>query len=329
MARDVEMTRSLDLVFMGTPDFAAVILDALIGAGYRVKAAYCQPPRPAGRGHRLQPSAVQALAEARRIPVRHPTSLRDPATQAEFAALKADVGVVAAYGLILPPAILAAPRLGCVNVHASLLPRWRGAAPIQRAILAGDGETGVTIMQMDEGLDTGAILLQRAEPIGPTTSAGELTRRLAALGGELIVTALDRLAAGDLPAQPQPEDGITYAKKLSRDEARLDWRAPAAQLERRVRAFDPWPGAHFLVSSLGGDERIRVLSAEIARHAGTEAPGTVLDERLTITCGEGALRPLRVQRAGRAAMDTQALLRGFALPPGTVLPTGLQCPATS
>ncbi|HML11431.1 MAG TPA: methionyl-tRNA formyltransferase, partial [Stellaceae bacterium] len=281
------MPPKLDLIFMGTPDFAAVILAALVAAAHRVKVAYCQPPRPAGRGHKLQPSAVQELAEARGIPVRYPTSLRDPDVQAEFAALEADAAVVAAYGLILPTAVLEAPRLGCLNVHASLLPRWRGAAPVQRAILAGDRETGVTIMKMDRGLDTGAILLRQAEPIGPTTTGGALTDRLAALGGELIVSALDRLAAGELRAEPQPTEGVTYAKKLSRDEARLDWRAPAAQLERQVRAFDPWPGAYFL----SGDERIRVLAAEIASDTG--APGTVLDTRLTIACGEGALRPLR------------------------------------
>ena len=315
------MARSLDLIFMGTPDFAAVILDALIAAGHRVKAVYCQPPRPAGRGHRLQPSAVQALAETRNIPVRYPASLRDPAVQAEIAALDADAAVVAAYGLILPPAILAAPRLGCLNVHASLLPRWRGAAPVQRALLAGDAETGVTIMQMDAGLDTGAMLLRQAVPTTAAATGGALTDRLAALGGEMIVEALDQIH--ELTPQPQPEDGVTYAKKLSRDEARLDWCRTAVQLERQVRAFDPWPGAYFLA----GDERIRVLSAEIDGETG--APGTVLDDRLTIACGEGALRPLRVQRAGRAAMDTQALLRGFALPPGTMLPTEPQCPATS
>jgi methionyl-tRNA formyltransferase len=321
------MIRPLDLVFMGTPDFAAVILGALIAAGHRVVCAYSQPPRPAGRGHRLQPSPVQTLAEASAIPVRCPTSLRQPEAQAEFAELKPDAAVVAAYGLILPPAILAAPRLGCVNVHASLLPRWRGAAPIQRAILDGDGETGVTIMQMDVGLDTGPMLLQEAVPIGPQATAGELTHRLAALGGRLINEALEGINRNPLDAliaRPQPADGVTYAKKLSRDEARLDWRAPAAQLECQVRAFDPWPGAFFLVDSPGSGERIRVLAAEIARHTGTEVPGTVLDERLTIACREGALRPLRVQRAGRAAMDTEALLRGFALPPGMVLP----CPAT-
>jgi methionyl-tRNA formyltransferase len=304
---------------MGTPDFAAVILDALVAAGHRVKAAYSQPPRPAGRGQRLQPSPVQALAEARGIAVRYPTSLRDPAAQAEFTALRADAAVVAAYGLILPPAILPAPRLGCLNVHASLLPRWRGAAPIQRAILDGDPETGVTIMQMDAGLDTGAILLHRAVAITPATTAGGLTDQLAALGGELIIAALDRLAAGELRPRPQPETGITYAKKLSREEAQLDWRLAAARLERQVRAFDPWPGAYFRVDGPSGGERIRVLAAET--DAGeAAAPGTVLDERLSIACGDGVLRPLRVQRAGRGAMDTAALLRGFALPPGTVLP---------
>jgi methionyl-tRNA formyltransferase len=251
--------------------------------------------------------------------VRYPTSLRDPQAQAEFAALHADAAIVAAYGLILPPTILAAPRFGCLNVHASLLPRWRGAAPIQRAILDGDGETGVTIMQMDEGLDTGAMLLRQAVPIIPTTTAGALTDQLAALGGAMIVETLTRIDA--LTPQPQPETGVTYAKKLSRDEAPLDWRAHAERLERQVRAFDPWPGAYFMV----GDERIRVTSAETDRHVGSDVPGTVLDNRLSIACGEGALRPLRVQRAGRAAMDTAALLRGFALPPGTILP----CPATS
>jgi methionyl-tRNA formyltransferase len=313
------MTRPLELVFMGTPDFAATILDALIAAGHRIKAVYTQPPRPAGRGHRLQPSPVQVLAERCGIDVRCPTSLRTPEAQAAFAALRADAAVVAAYGLILPPPILAAPRLGCINVHASLLPRWRGAAPIQRAILEGDRETGVTIMQMDQGLDTGAILLLQAEPITPATTGGGLTERLAALGGELVVAALGRLAAGELAPQPQPEAEATYAKKLSRDEARLDWRAPANRLERQVRAFDPWPGAYFLAHG----ERIRVLAAVVENGSG--APGAVLDDRLSIACGQGVLRPLRVQRAGRGAMDTAALLRGFALPPGTVLP----CPATS
>jgi len=313
------LTNTLDLVFMGTPDFAAVILDALIAAGHRVTCVYSQPPRPAGRGHRLRPSPVQALAEQHAIAVRCPTSLRDSETQAEFAAIEADAAIVAAYGLILPPAILSATRLGCINVHASLLPRWRGAAPIQRAILEGDGETGVTIMQMDEGLDTGAMLLQRAVPIGSTTTGGGLTDELARLGGTSIVEALHGLARGELHPRPQPEAGITYAKKLSRDEARLDWRLPAERLERQARAFDPWPGAYFLVNFPGGDERIRVLAAEIAAGV-TAPPGTVLDERLSVACGEGVLRPTRLQRAGRGAMDSDALLRGFAIPRGTVLP---------
>jgi methionyl-tRNA formyltransferase len=305
-----------DLVFMGTPEFAATILGALLTTGHRLKAVYSQPPRPAGRGHKLQPSPVQALAEKHGIPARYPTSLRDPTVQAEFAALNADVAVVAAYGLILPKSVLEAPRRGCLNVHASLLPRWRGAAPVQRAILEGDHETGVTIMQMDEGLDTGAMFLREAMPIGPKTTGGVLTEALATLGGKLIVEALDRLDT--LTPQPQPEIGITYAKKLSRDEARLDWRCSADRLERQVRAFDPWPGAFFLF----GDERIRVLAAEVTASGGV--PGTVLDQRLTIACGEGSLRPTRLQRAGRGAMDATDLLRGFAIPPGMVLP----CPAT-
>jgi methionyl-tRNA formyltransferase len=311
------MTGPLDLVFMGTPDFAATILAAVIAAGHRVLAAYSQPPRPAGRGHKLQPSPVQALAEKHGIPVRCPIRLHDPKVQTEFAEIGADVAVVAAYGLILPKPILGAPRLGCLNVHASLLPRWRGAAPIQRAILAGDHETGVTIMQMDQGLDTGATLLRKAVPIGPKTTGGALTEELATLGGGLIVEALDRLDT--LTPLPQPDAGATYAKKLSRDEARLEWRAAADRLERQVRAFDPWPGAYFLF----GDERIRVLAAEVA--AGRGVPGTVLDDHLAIACGEGSLRPTRLQRAGRSAMDAADLLRGFAVPPGTVLP----CPATS
>jgi methionyl-tRNA formyltransferase len=306
----------LDLVFMGTPEFAAAILAALIAAGHHMRAVYTQPPRPAGRGHRMQPSPVQALAERHGLPVHSPATLRDAAAQAEFAALPADAAVVAAYGLILPPSILGAPRYGCLNVHASLLPRWRGAAPIQRAILAGDRETGVTIMQMDEGLDTGAILLQQNLAIGTNETAGQLTERLAALGGGLMLRALDGLARGGLAPRPQPRDGVTYAGKLRREEARLDWRHPAAALERQVRAFDPWPGAYFE----GRGERIRVLSADADPRSVDASPGTVLDENLTIACGEGVFRPLRLQRPGRAALETAAFLRGFALPPGTVLP---------
>jgi methionyl-tRNA formyltransferase len=316
-----EGARPLDLVFMGTPDFAATILRELIAAGCGIRAVYTRPPRPAGRGHRLQPSPVQRLAEENAILVKSPASLRSPEAQAEFAALRPDLAVVAAYGLILPPAVLKAPRLGCVNVHASLLPRWRGAAPIPRAILAGDRETGVTIMQMEEGLDTGPILLQQRVPIGPEATAGTLAAELARRGARLILEAIEGLRAGRLAARPQPAEGVTHAAKIGRAEGRLDWRAPAAALERRVRAFDPRPGAFFEARG----ERIRVLAAAALPLPGAGmAPGTVCDARLTVACGEGALRPLRVQRAGRAPVETPAFLRGFPIPAGTLLP----CPAT-
>jgi methionyl-tRNA formyltransferase len=307
-----------DLIFMGTPQFAATILEGLIAAGHRIAAVYTQPPRPAGRGHRLQPSPVQALAEQHGLAVHHPTTLRDPEMQAQFAAIPAEATVVAAYGLILPPPILAAPPLGCINVHASLLPRWRGAAPIQRALLAGDPQTGIAIMQMDAGLDTGAILLEEAMTIAPDMTAGLLTERLAALGARLVVKALAELQT--LTPRPQPEDGVTYAAKLRREEAWLDWRLPADALARQVRAFDPWPGTFFSVQG----ERIRVLAAEAGARLAGGSPGTVLDEQLSIACGQGVFRPLRLQRPGRTALDVEDFLRGFALPPGTVLP----CPAT-
>jgi methionyl-tRNA formyltransferase len=315
------MTQPLNLVFMGTPEFAATILAGLIAAGHRLRAVYTQPPRPAGRGHRTQPSPVQLLAESHGLPVHCPISLRDAETQAEFAAIGADAAVVAAYGLILPAPVLAALRLGCLNVHASLLPRWRGAAPIQRAILAGDRETGVTIMQMDEGLDTGPILVQRAVPILPDTTAGALTETLAELGARLMLEALDGVAAGKLTLRPQPEAGVTSAPKIRREEARLDWRQPADALERQVRAFAPMPGAWFT----GGGERIRVLQAAAEAQAPNVPPGTVIDDRLAIACGNGVLRPLRLQRPGRGALEADAFLRGFPIPAGTLLP----CPATS
>jgi methionyl-tRNA formyltransferase len=309
---------ALDLVFMGTPDFAATILAALLAVGHRIRMVYAQPPRPAGRGHRLQPSSVQTLAERHGLPLRCPASLRGPREAEDFAALGADAAVVAAYGLILTPAILAAPRLGCLNVHASLLPRWRGAAPIQHALLAGDAETGITIMQMDAGLDTGPILLQQALPIAPDATAGSLSAEMAGLGARLIVGAL---AARRLTPSPQAQSGATHAPKLDRDAGRLDWHLPATALERRVRAFDPWPGTFF---ELAG-ERIRVLAAAVVDEAPETPPGTVLDARLAIACGEGGLRLLRLQRPGRAALDAAAFLRGYPIPAGTLLP----CPATS
>src|SRR6516164_3884897 len=315
-----------DLVYMGTPAFAATILVALIEAGYRILAVYTQPPRPAGRGHRPQPSPVQLLAAQHGLPFRSPVSLRTPEAQAAFAELGADAAVVAAYGLILPGSILRVPRLGCLNVHASLLPRWRGAAPIQRALLAGDTVTGITIMQMEEGLDTGPILVQQAMPIAPGATAAGLSAELAVLGGRLIREALDGIAEGTLVPRPQPQEGVTYARKIGREDGRLNWRLAAASLERQVRALDPWPGVYF--ESPGRrcvGERIRVLAAIVLSGESGSAPGTVLDDNLSIACGEGAFRPLRLQRPGRAALDAAAFLRGFPIAAGTVLP----CPATS
>jgi len=311
-----EITAPLRLAFMGTPDFAVPTLEALLAAGHQVVAVYSQPPRPAGRGQQVQLSAVHAAAQAHGLPVRTPLSLRPPEAQAEFAALALDAAVVAAYGLILPKAVLAAPRLGCFNVHGSLLPRWRGAAPIQWSVLAGDTETGVTIMQMDAGLDTGAMLLTGAVPIGPETTASQLHDQLATLGAGLMVEALAGVAQGRLVAEPQPAEGVTYAAKLEREHGRLEWQRPAAELDRQVRALTPWPGVWF--DSRG--ERIKVLQLALAEPpASPAAPGTLLDRDLTIACGEGAVRLLRVQRSGRAAVDGAAFLRGFPLEPGELL----------
>lgn len=299
------------VVFMGTPEFAVPTLDALVAAGHEVVAVYSQPPRPAGRGKKLQPSPVHLAAERHGLPVLTPVSLKGADEQAAFAAHDADVAVVAAYGLILPAAILAAPVKGCLNVHGSLLPRWRGAAPVQRAILAGDVHTGITIMQMERGLDTGPMLATVATPVAGKT-AGELTTELATLGADLMVRVLADLAS--FTPEVQPEAGVTYAAKIDKAESRLDFAAPAEQVERQVRAFAPAPGAFF---ELDG-ERYRVLAARVADDA-AGTPGTVLDEVLTIACGQGAIRPLTVQRAGRPAMDTAALLRGRTIVAGTVL----------
>jgi methionyl-tRNA formyltransferase len=299
------------IAFMGTPDFAVPTLDALVNAGHDVVAVYCQPPRPAGRGKGLTPSPVQKRAEALGLAVRYPVSLRNEEAQADFAALDLDAAVVAAYGLILPQPILHAPRLGCLNVHGSLLPRWRGAAPVHRAILAGDAETGVTIMQMERGLDTGPMLATLRTPIASKT-AGELTDELAKSGALLMVDVLDKIEA--YPPVVQPEDGVTYAAKIDKAEARIDFSRPAIDVERQVRAFNPAPGAWF---ELAG-ERIRILACSlIADMRG--ACGEVLDDRLTIACADGAIQPTRVQRAGKAAMTTEDLLRGFAIAAGTVL----------
>ena len=287
---------------MGTPDFSVAPLRALIEAGHEVACVYCQPPRPAGRGQKERPSPVQAEAEARGLTVRHPVSLRTPEAQAEFATLGVEVAVVVAYGLILPQAVLDAPRQGCLNIHASLLPRWRGAAPIHRAVMAGDAETGVCIMRMESGLDTGPVLLREAVPIGETDTTGDLHDRLSDLGARLVVEALGRLA--DLVPEVQPEAGVTYARKIDKAEARVDWTRPAAEVDRLIRGLSPFPGAW----CEAGGERIKLLRSRLADGSG--APGEVLSG-LTIACGEGAVEVLEVQRAGAKALTVAQALRGW------------------
>ena len=309
------MTQALRVIFAGTPDFAATSLAALLDSQHRVVAVYTQPDRPAGRGRKLTPSPVKALAQAHQLPIYQPVSLKDADAQAELAAIDADIMVVVAYGLILPQAVLDTPRLGCLNVHASLLPRWRGAAPIQRAIEAGDSESGVTIMQMDAGLDTGTMLLERRTPIGASTTGGELHDTLAKLGGEAIVEALDALADGGLTATPQPEAGVTYAAKLSKTEAALDFSQPASRLAAKVRAFNPWPVAWCSL----GDERLRLwLAAPGERRADDPrqpAPGTLLDsdeDALRIACGAHGSEVLCVTQAqlpGAKVLPMRELLK--------------------
>ncbi len=300
------------VVFMGTPDFAVAAL-ARIAAHHEIAAVYCQPPRPAGRGQQDRPSPVEIFAQEHGFPVRSPKSLKSKDAQDEFAAWNADIAVVAAYGLILPQAVLDAPKHGCVNIHASLLPRWRGAAPIQRAIMAGDAKTGVTTMQMDAGLDTGAMLLTGEVPITDVTTAGELHDALAACGGELILKTLEGIAAGKLTATPQPAEGITYAAKIDKAEAQVNFNRPAADVARHINGLSPFPGAWFA----HGAERIKVLRAEVASGGGE--PGVVLDDALTVACASGAVRLLTVQRAGRGPAPAEAFLRGYALPKGTRL----------
>jgi methionyl-tRNA formyltransferase len=296
------------LIFMGTPDFSVPALDALHAAGHEIACVYTRAPRPAGRGQKERPSPVHARAAALGLAVRAPRSLRAADEQAAFAGLAPEAAVVVAYGLILPQPVLDAPPRGCFNIHASLLPRWRGAAPIQRAIIAGDAETGVAIMAMEAGLDTGPVLLRTATAIGPRDTAGTLHDRLAALGARLVVDALAHLDG--LPPLPQPADGVTYAAKIDKAEARVDWTRPATEVDRLVRGLSPFPGAW----TEAGGERLKLLLSETA--PGTGAPGTVLDAAPTIACGEGAVRLLRLQRAGRGPQDATGFLRGFALAPG-------------
>ncbi len=292
-------------VFMGTPDFSVPVLDALVAAGHEIACVYCQPPRPAGRGKQPRPTPVQARAEALGLPVRTPASLRGETEQARFAALRAEVAVVVAYGLILPQAILGAPAHGCLNIHASLLPRWRGAAPIHRAVMAGDAETGVCIMAMEAGLDTGPVLLREATEIGPEDTTGDLHDRLSAMGAQLIVEALARL--NDLTPRPQPAQGVTYAEKIDKAEARIDWTRPAVEVDRAIRGLSPFPGAW---CEIGGD-RARLLRSRLAEGSG--APGEVLSG-LTVACGDGAVEILQAQRPGKRVMAADEFLRGIDLP---------------
>ncbi len=304
------------VIFMGTPDFSVPSLEALVAAGHEVCCVYSQPPRPAGRGRKPRPSPVHLYAEEHGIEVRTPKSLKTAEEQDQFSALNADLAVVTAYGLILPLAVLQAPPHGCINVHASLLPRWRGAAPIQRAIEAGDEETGVSIMQMEEGLDTGPVLLSATSPIGPTMTAGKLHDVLAHLGAELIVEALENIASGRVRPVAQPDQGVEYAKKIEKAEAQIDWRKDAYTLERQVRAFNPAPGAWFV----HGEDRIKILAADVQETERWDTPGRILDSDLTIACGKHTLKPLRLQRAGKGPMDVADFLRGYVLTADTQLP---------
>jgi methionyl-tRNA formyltransferase len=304
----------LRVVFMGTPEFAVPTLAGIVAAGHAVAAVYTQPPRPAGRGLGERRSAVHAFAEGAGILVLTPPSLKGAAEQQMFAEHGADVGVVVAYGLLLPKPILAAPREGCLNLHASALPRWRGAAPIQRALMAGDKETAATVMRMDEGLDTGPVCLAKRVPIGPDATAGELHDTLAEQGASLMVEALAAIVRGDLRCTPQLADGVTYAAKIGKGETRVDFSRPAHVVHNLVRALSPVPGAWVEVAACGKRERIKVLRTAIAEGGGP--PGTILRNDLTVACGEGAVRLLEVQRAGRRPMPAEEFLRGFPLRAG-------------
>ncbi len=290
---------------MGTPEFSVPVLEALVDAGHEVVCAYCQPPRPAGRGKKDRPTPVHQRAEALGIPVRHPVSVKTPEALAEFAALDADIAVVVAYGLILPQAILDAPKRGCLNIHASLLPRWRGAAPIHRAIMAGDAETGVCIMQMEAGLDTGPVLLREAVTIGAEETTGQLHDRLSALGAGAIVRTLEQLDG--LEPEVQPEDGVCYAAKIDKAEARIDWSLPAVEVDRSIRGLSPFPGAW----TEWNGARLKVLASRV--EDGVGPPGTVLDDALLVACGSGAVRLTRLQRAGKGAQDASEFQRGAAI----------------
>jgi methionyl-tRNA formyltransferase len=303
---------SLRLAFLGTPHFAVPTLTELVGQGHEIAAVYAQPARPKGRGLGLEPSPVAKIAESFRIPVRTPLTLKDANAQTEFAALQLDAAIVVAYGLLLPKPILDAPRLGCFNLHGSLLPRWRGAAPIQRAIMAGDTETGVMVMRMEEGLDTGPVLMAERTSVGRKTY-GDLHDELSRLGADLMARAMSGLSLGQTTETPQPGEGVTYAKKILKEEARIDWTKSAREIDCLIRGLSPFPGAWGEVKG----ERLKILYAEPV--SGKGAPGEMLDDALTVACGDGALKLVRLQRAGKSAMMADELLRGFALSKGTIL----------
>jgi methionyl-tRNA formyltransferase len=308
------VSKPLRIIFMGTPEFSVGALRALREAGHEIIAVYSQPPRPAGRGQSLQKSAVHTQAEVMLIPVHTPLTLKNEEAQKIFADLNADVAVVVAYGLLLPVPIVRAPKMGCINIHASLLPRWRGAAPIQRAILAGDADSGVTIMQMDAGLDTGAMWLKRSVPITTQTTAGSLHDELSSLGANMIVEVLAGISSGGVTPTPQSEMGVTYAAKLMKEEGKINWQESAIEIERKIRGLSPWPGVFF--ESKG--ERIKVLEAKVVfgQHG---AAGTLLSDDCTLACGEDALQLTKVQRQGRSVTDGAAFLRGFAIQRGECL----------
>ncbi|OHB34457.1 MAG: methionyl-tRNA formyltransferase [Phenylobacterium sp. RIFCSPHIGHO2_01_FULL_70_10] len=305
------------LAFLGTPDFAVAALARLVEAGHEIACVYSQPPAPRGRGQTLKPSPVHAFAEAHGLPVRTPASMRDPAEVAAFQALGLDAACVVAYGQILPAAVLDAPRLGSFNLHGSLLPRWRGAAPIQRAVMAGDPVTGVQVMRMTEGLDEGPVLATATTRIGPLDTAGDVHDRLARLGADLLAESLPKIETGELPAVPQAEAGVTYAKKIRPKEERIDWSKPAAAVDGQIRGLSPFPGAWFTAQTEKGPVRVKVLACR--REDGEGAPGEVLDEDLLVACGEGAVRLMRLQREGRGPQESDVFLRGFPLPAGTRL----------
>jgi methionyl-tRNA formyltransferase len=306
------------IAFLGTPDFAVPALAELAAAGHEIAAVYAQPPAPRGRGQEVRPSPVQAFAQSLGLEVRTPASMRDPEAIAAFQALDLDAAVVVAYGQILPAAVLDAPRLGSFNLHGSLLPRWRGAAPIQRAVMAGDAVTGVQVMRMTEGLDEGPILLSEPVRIGPLDTAGTMHDRLSAVGAHLLPRALAAIEHGNLQPTPQAVEGVTYARKIKPAEARIDWSAPAAEVDGKIRGLSPFPGAWFEAPSDKGPVRVKALLSRLEDAEG--APGAVLDGHLLIACGSGAVRLLTVQREGKAAQDAETFLRGFPLAPGEALP---------